>query len=212
MLNGGTVATFTWSVGAYSVTPTGGAPIAGYQQVLNAIRATGATNVCIINSLTFTQSAESYPNWMPTDTLVPAQLAVGWHPYPSGTYPYSDGNVYGQTGGDAGQNTPTFAQWYEAILADGVPVLITEDGGQGGTSASSGEPHMAYMQNWANQNGVSYFAWEWTETQTRGITETNNYTCTYAADGVTIVPIEGEGVQVYNWLGGASKSIFFNTD
>jgi len=200
MRNGGTVATFTWAIGAYDVSPSGGVGIAGYQQALNAIRGVGADNVLIINGPSWTQEAQNYAQWFPTDTLNPPQLAAGWHPYPHGTYPYSNGDVYGSTGSDPGAGTSSFAQWFEAILTAGIPVIITEDGGQGGTSASAGEPHMSYMQSWADTNFVSYFAWEWTETQPYNIGTTTDYLTTYASDNTTILPIEGAGVTLYNWL------------
>jgi hypothetical protein len=200
MLNGGTVDTFHWALGAYSVTPVGGVQIAGYQQALNTIRGTGAENVCIINGPSWTQEAKNYKQWFPTDSLPKPQLAAGWHPYPHGKYPYSDGDVYGQIGTDPGAGTPQFSQWYDAILADGIPVLITEDGGEGGTEATSGEPHMAYMQSWADENNVSYIGWEWDNTQSYGKKITNNYMCVFGSDNKTILPIEGEGQEIYNWL------------
>jgi len=200
MLNGGTVATFTWDNGGYSVAPAGGVAMAGYQQVLNAIRAAGARNVCIINGGSWTQEAEYYKQWFPTDTLSPSQLAAGWHPYPAGTYPYSNGDVYGLIGDDAGGNTSSFAQWFDAVLAANIPVIITEDGGEGGTDASSGEPHITYMTNWANQNGASYLAWEWTEPAAYGSAETNDLLTVYGSNGTTILPIEGAGQTFHDWM------------
>jgi endoglucanase len=200
MLNGGTVATYTWAIGAYNVSPTGGVGIAGYQQALNAIRGAGANNVCIVNGPSWAQEAENYKQWFPTDTLSPPQLAAGWHPYPNGTYPYSNGDVYGQIGSDPGAGTSSFAQWFQAILDNGTPVLITEDGGEGGTSATSGEPHMAYMESWADAQFASYIAWEWTEPQTYGTAQTNDFLTVYGSNGQSILPIEGAGVTLYNWL------------
>jgi hypothetical protein len=200
MLNGGTVSTYSWAVGAYSVSPTGGVGIAGYQQALNAIRGAGANNVCIVNGPSWAQEAENYKQWFPTDTLSTPQLAAGWHPYPNGTYPYSNGDVYGLIGNDPGGGTSSFAQWFQAILNNGTPVIITEDGGEGGTSATSGEPHMAYMESWADAQFASYIAWEWTEPQAYGTAETNNLLTVYGSDGQSILPIEGAGVTLYNWL------------
>ena len=198
MLNGGTVSTFHWAIGAYSVSPSGGVGIAGYQQALNAIRTLGAQNVLIVNGPSWTQEAQYYQSWFPKDTLATPQLAAGWHPYPHGGYPYSNGDVYGKTGNDAGAGTSSFAQWFEAILNNGIPVIITEDGGEGGTAATSGEPHMTYMMNWSDQHEASYIAWEWTEPQAASTSVTNNYMTTQGTSGV--VPIEGEGQAVFNWL------------
>jgi aryl-phospho-beta-D-glucosidase BglC (GH1 family) len=200
MRNGGTVATYTWAIGAYSVAPAGGVAIAGYQQALDTIRATGAKNVCIVNGPSWTQEAQNYKQWFPTDTLSPPQLAAGWHPYPHGTYPYSNGDVYGQIGSDTGAGTSSFAQWFEAILANGTPVIITEDGGQGGTSATSGEPHMAYMQSWADAHVASYIAWEWTEPQAYGTTTSNDFLTVFGSNGTTVLPIQGAGATLQSWL------------
>ncbi|HTY48313.1 MAG TPA: cellulase family glycosylhydrolase [Steroidobacteraceae bacterium] len=199
MLNGCTVPTFHWAIGAYSVSPSGGVQIAGYQQVLNTIRQAGAQNVLIVNGPSWTQEAQNYKSWFPTDTLSTPQLAAGWHPYPSGTYPYSDGDVYGKTGDDAGAGTASFAEWFEAILANGTPVIITEDGGEGGLLAVDGEPHMSYMMNWADQNDASYIAWEWTEQQPFDVQQTENYITTVDATGLSILPLLGEGQVFYNW-------------
>jgi endoglucanase len=198
MLNGGTVATFHWAIGAYSVTPSAGVGIAGYQQALNAIRTIGAQNVVIVNGPSWAQEAQNYKSWFPQDTLSTPQLAAGWHPYPSGNYPYSDGNVYGRIGSDTGGDSATFSKWNEAILANGIPVIITEDGGEGGTAATSGEPHMQYMMNWADKNNASYVAWEWTEPQAAATSVTNNYMTIQS--GSSILPIQGEGQTFKAWL------------
>jgi hypothetical protein len=199
MLNGGTVETYSWAIGAYSVSPVGGVSIAGYQQALNAVRATGAKNICIVNGPSWAQEAENYKKWFPTDTLTPPQLAAGWHPYPNGKYPYSNGDVYGQTGSDAGGGTSSFAHWFEAILNNGTPVIITEDGGEGGSAATVGEPHMAYMESWADAHGASYIAWEWTEPQPYNIVKTNNALTIFTQDHL-IAPLEGAGQTLYDWL------------
>ena len=197
MLNGGTVATYHSAIGAWSVSPTGGVGIAGYQQMLNAIRATGATNICIINGPSFTQELQNYTQWMPTDTLSTPQLACGWHPYGAGSYPYSTGNVYPRIGNDTGGNAYTSFQWAQAVLNAGVPLIITEDGGTGNptTLATPPEPHMAAMQLWADTAGASYVYWQWNNPQS------GSNTANYATKGTVAspTPIPGEGTQCFNW-------------
>jgi hypothetical protein len=200
MRNGGTVPTFHWRVGGSQVSPSGGVQLAGYQQVLGAIRSAGAHNVCIVNGPQFAQQAQSYEQWFPTDSLSPPQLAAGWHPYPDGSYPYANGDVYGLTGGDPGGGTASFAQWYQAILGNGIPVIITEDGGAAGTGATSGEPHMAYMERWADANSVSYLAWQWNPPMAYGTSSNPYHSTVYASDGNTILPIPGEGQSLYGWM------------
>ena len=201
MLNGGTVAEFTWAIGAYNVQPTGGVGILGYQQALNNIRTAGANNICIVNGPTFTQSTEFYTSYMPTDTLNPKQLAVGWHPYPvASTYAGEVATPYGLTGNDSGNGTSSFAQWAEAVITAGIPVIITEDGGWGnptGGVLSPPEPHMAYMQSLADAQGMSYVFWQWNNSQ-GSAANTQNYAC--AGTNAAPTPIAGEGTQCYNWM------------
>ena len=197
MKNGGTVSTFHGNINGWSVSPAGGVGVAGYQQALNAIRATGAHNVCIINGGSFAQQAKEYLQWFPTDTLSPPQLAAGWHPYPTGDYPYSDGDIYGLVGGDPGSGTASFSQWFEAIISAGIPVIITEDGGTGGPTLSPAnfEPHVAYMTAWADTHKASYVSWQWNQSQSG----TTTFCDTTISDG-NIIPINGQGVVNYNWL------------
>ena len=184
--------------------------ILGYTQVVNAIRANGANNVCIINGAYRTQSAQNYTSWFPTDSLSTgtsgSQLAHGWHAYPVGNpqsaYPYTiTGSIYGKTGTD--DTSQGWDHWYQQILNAGIPVLITEDGGLGGTSASQGEPHITFMENWSDQNNVSYIASQYTANQNYNIASCQYYLTQYATAANTsppsVVPIQGAGVAVYNW-------------
>ena len=175
--------------------------LSGYQRLINTIRATGAQNICIVNGNSWAQQLQNHTVWSPTDTLSPPQIAYGWHPYPDGSYPYSNGNVYPKTGSDTGDGTSTAVQWATDIIASGYPVLITEDGGKAGTSATATppEPHMAYMQSWADSQNASYFFWVWNGSEASGTASTANRATVYSSTG-TIEPIQGEGTQCYNWM------------
>lgn len=199
MLNGGSFtryqtisynfATQTWNV-------------AGYQQMLNAVRATGSTQICIINGPSFSQSIENYTNYFPTDSLSTPQLAHGWHPYPSGTYPYTNGNVYGKIGSDSGANTSSFSQWAQAVLNAGIPVIITEDGGSGGVGAiaTPAEPHMAYMQSLADSMGMSYVCWQWNNV----ISPSNQFYGYISGTALTITfPVSGTASRYDDYCGTA---------
>ena len=176
--------------------------LAGYQQILNAIRGFGATNICICNGNSYSQQLENYTVWKPTDTLSPPQIAMGAHPYPNGTYPYSDGDVYGKIGNDTGGGTANAIQWAAAVVAANVAMIFTEDGGRGGTSATAtpAEPHMAYMQAQADLYGIGYVFWQWNNTRAYGTVSEDFYSTVYASDGVTILPILGTGTQPYTWM------------
>ena len=207
LLNGGTDTVVTNSTGGtYQLNATW--TLAGYQALLTAIRGYGAQNVCIINGNSWTQQLQNYLTWWPTDTLSPAQLAAGWHPYNQNTYPYSNGNVYPVTGADPGGSTASAVQWANAVMAAGHPLICTEDGGFGGSNCTNNppEPHIAYMNRWADSTGASWMFWEWTGPQTYGTTATfsdvggADFGCVYASDGTTILPILGEGTQAYYWM------------
>lgn len=56
---------------------TGAFHTVGYQQIINAIRATGANNVILMNPLGWAGQIATWLNARPTDPA--GQLAVGWH-------------------------------------------------------------------------------------------------------------------------------------
>ena len=182
--------------------------MAGYQQMLDTIRATGAQNVCIVNGNYWTQDLTAYQTYKPTDSL--NQIAFGWHPYPQystnphGNYPYTTSPYqYPSCGAyqfGAGGASPAAVTPADNILAAGYPVICTEDGGYGGTNATSGEPHMAFVQNWADSSGASYIFWQWNNTRPYGTTDADNYLTAYAADGTTILPIQGSGQVTHDWM------------
>jgi hypothetical protein len=53
---------------------------AGMQQMLDAVRATGATNVVLIGGVEYSNNMSQWLANMPTDSL--QQIAAAWHPYP----------------------------------------------------------------------------------------------------------------------------------
>lgn len=163
--------------------------LAGYQEMLDAIRAAGATNICIVKGNTYSQEVGTGA-FKPTDAL--NQVAIGWHPYPHGTYPYSDDDVGPRIVGSEAQVL--------AIIAGGTCVIGCEDGGRGGTAATDGEAHMQYMNEWSEANGVSRIIWQWNSTRSFGTASTDNFLTAFAADGTTVLPIQGAGQVVYDWM------------
>jgi Cellulase (glycosyl hydrolase family 5) len=170
----------------------------GYQEAVNAIRAAGANNLCIVNGNLYAQQLATALTWKPTDAQ--NQVVFGWHSYPHGTYPYSNGDVYPVTGADAGGGTSSAVQWANALLAANECVLITEDGGHGGTGATSGEPHLNYMNVWAQSQGVSRVIWQWNSTRTNGTTSADNFLTVFDTNGTTILPIAGAGQVTHDWM------------
>ena len=182
--------------------------VAGYQQMLDTVRATGAKNICIVNGNYYTQDLTAYQTYKPTDSL--NQIAFGWHPYvqyttaPNGGYPYSTSPYYfpscGVIQASTGKANAASLNPANDVLAAGYPVICTEDGGFGGIKATNGEKHMAYMQSWADSSGASYVFWQWNNTQPYGTAATNNYLTVFASDGTTILPIRGAGQVTYDWM------------
>lgn len=53
----------------------------GMQSLITTIRGTGSTNIIMIGCVQFAEQCDSWTANLPTDTLVPAQLAASWHSY-----------------------------------------------------------------------------------------------------------------------------------
>jgi endoglucanase len=137
-----------------------GAQDTGMQAMLNAIRATGATNVVLVDTLNFASTfgnnnnpklPDNPPGFeLPTDTLNPPQLAAAWHYYNTATQYETGAN---------------------AVLNKGIPIIITEYGDQNNASVDSqavygwadpgGRASKALTSGGATFPGVSYLAWTW---------------------------------------------------
>ena len=153
LLNGG------GTMGAYeaqtpkspgSVTVTYTWHTAGMQQMLDAVRATGATNVVLSSSLSYASAIYNWLKYKPTD---PAnQLGAVWHAYSIAEYP----NQVDCVGKPA--CAATIMASAQAIKAAGYPVVITEYGDTiGGNSA----PFASVLLPFADANGIGYLGWTW---------------------------------------------------
>jgi endoglucanase len=134
----------------------------GMQAMLNAIRATGATNVVLVDTLnyasTFGNNVSSQTGYtdnppgftLPTDTVSPAQLVAVQHYYNAATKYETGANI---------------------VLNKGIPIMLTEYGESG-----AGTPDETAVYGWADPGGraskaltsggssfpgVSYIAWTW---------------------------------------------------
>lgn len=120
--------------------------IASYQAMINAVRATGATNPVLIGSLSYTADLSGWLAHVPNDPL--NQMAATWHPYPG----------YGQPFGSAAYAQPDFAPQVftevKAIFAAGIPVIATETGDQD-SPGTVGSPLVATISAFADQMGMS---------------------------------------------------------
>jgi hypothetical protein len=214
LLNGGTGNTYiTNGGGNISTTVT----YTGYQAVVTGIRALGINNPIIFNGNGYTSQLENYLNWKPTDSV--NQIAAGWHPYSQAAYPYTSSPFqYPGIGSDSGAGTTSAVQWAQAVLTAGIPVIITEDGNDvssnGGTNATSGEPHMTYMINWASARNVGYIPWTFGDGDywaSHNAANTQNQILQQNSGSTARIPVEGEGWVTYEYISGNSAPTFTNS-
>lgn len=123
--------------------------IASYQAMLDAVRATGATNVVLIGGMQYAQDLSGWLAHKPTDPL--KQMGAAWHPYQlfesAWDHPYP--NFYPQVMTDA-QN----------ILKAGFPLVITEIGAKN-TPGTSNSPIITTMTRFADTHGIGVLGWGW---------------------------------------------------
>jgi len=132
------------------------------QTMLNAIRATGATNVVLVDTLDFASTfgnnnpaqtgfTDNPPGFqLPTDTLSPQQLVAVQHYYNTATKYETGANV---------------------VLNKGIPIILTEYGDDDGTDSDTlavygwadpgGRASQALTSGGSSFPGVSYVAWTW---------------------------------------------------
>jgi endoglucanase len=110
---------------------------AGMQQLLDAVRSTGATNVVLVGGLVWSSDLSKWLANKPVDPT--GQLAAAFH-----TYDFS------------GCNTQSCWDSTVAKVAKRVPVVMTEFGE---TDCAGG--YVGPLMDWADAHGVSYLAWTW---------------------------------------------------
>ena len=136
---------------------TGGTPyqanynwtVAGMQQMLTAIRDTGATNVVLVGSPSWSQDLSDWVANKPTDP--DNQIAAVWH-------------AYSNASSDPTASLPLFGSiaytWVQSVLDAGYPVVITETGDYN-AAGTTGAPFLQNLLPWADARQVSYFGWAW---------------------------------------------------
>lgn len=123
--------TYTWQV-------------AGMQSLINAVRATGATNVILVGGNAYSNDWTGWPTYAPQDPQ--GQMGAAWHTYHDNLY--VDVTTPGST-------TISMIQ----TVAASVPVAVTEVGDVDGPGAV---PVFApTIIDFGDQNGFSYFGWTW---------------------------------------------------
>ena len=115
----------------------------GMQQLVDDIRATGATQPIMIGGLQFAEDLSQWLMYEPTDTLATPQIAASFHNYEG------DGIC------------DDLACWNSTIAptAEQVPV-VTGEFAQDECPGGADDFDESYM-SWADQHGVSYLGWGW---------------------------------------------------
>jgi endoglucanase len=123
---------------------------AGMQQMLNAVRATGSTNVVLTSALSYASAIYNWLEYKPTDPA--GQLGAVWHAYSVPAYP-TQVDCVNMPGCSA-----TIMSSAIAIKAAGYPVVITEFGD---TIGGSTAPWASVLLPFADTHGISYLGWAW---------------------------------------------------
>ncbi len=127
----------SWSCWRDGCTTSTGWPTAGMQQLVDAVRATGATQPVLAAGLGWAGDLSQWLTWAPTDPA--GQLAASAH-----LYNFSGCN--------------TAACWDQTVapVAAKVPV-VTGEIGENDCAHGFVDAYMA----WADRHGVSYLGWSW---------------------------------------------------
>jgi hypothetical protein len=112
-------------------------PVAGMQTLVNAVRATGATNLVLLGGVEYSNALTQWVAYKPKDPL--DNLAAAWHVYQN--------------------NACSSAACYDQIaapLALAYPIVATEVG-----DSSCDGAFMTTVTQWLESHGQSYSAWTW---------------------------------------------------
>jgi endoglucanase len=115
-----------------------GFTVAGMQEMVNAIRAAGATNPIILTGNNWGSQLDQWLQYEPNDPL--HQLAAGWHSYGDGL--------------DC-QNSACWNSTLASVLQQ-VPIVATEIG-----EFDCGHSYIDQVMAFLDQHGQGYQAWSW---------------------------------------------------
>jgi hypothetical protein len=135
-LNGDTQTQYMTGGSPYTVTMNW--QTAGVQQLINVVRATGATNPVLVNGMDWSNDVSGWLSHEPKDPA--AQLIVGSHVYP----------------GQPCSNTSCWDRVYPALAAK-YPILV----GETGDSVNAPANFLPGFLSYAESHGWNYLAWTW---------------------------------------------------
>jgi aryl-phospho-beta-D-glucosidase BglC (GH1 family) len=126
---------------------------AGFQGMLDAVRATGATNVVLTSGMNWAGNLQYWYTYRPIDPI--SQLAAAWHAYPT----------FGAAWGTASYQLPNYGEsaytWAQNLLNNNIPVVVTEYGDQNSTG-TVGAPFASTLLPRLDSLGISYLGWTFT--------------------------------------------------
>jgi hypothetical protein len=113
---------------------------AGMQELLNAVRATGATNLVLVAGVAYTGVLSRWVDYRPTDPLNPPNIAASVHIYPGGS------------------QCSTVSCWnqYLAPIADHYPIVAGEIG-----QSNCAHDRLDTVIDWLESKQQHYLVWAW---------------------------------------------------
>ncbi|WP_307837795.1 cellulase family glycosylhydrolase [Paractinoplanes rishiriensis] len=111
--------------------------VAGMQDLVDAVRATGATNVLMVGGLEWANDMREWLAYQPADPL--SNLAASWHAY-----------SFNACASESCWDTQI------APLAQQLPIVLGEFG-----QDNCGFDYMQRLADWADAHSISYLAWTW---------------------------------------------------
>ena len=111
--------------------------VAGFQSLVNTVRATGATNIIMLGGLEYSNAMTNWLTYKPTDST--GNLAASWHSY--------NFNL-----------CITATCWNSVLLplSQSVPLIAGEIG-----ENDCAHGYIDTLMNWLDSNSINYLAWTW---------------------------------------------------
>jgi aryl-phospho-beta-D-glucosidase BglC (GH1 family) len=146
--------------------------VAGMQTLVDTVRQAGANNLLILAGTGYAAHLDLWPQYVPTDTLSPPNLAASWH-------------VYDDQGGCTSDPTQTLAALCPAtglgaaaVMTAGYPIVVGETGYYS-CSGSVGATWWPLFLSWAESQQIGTVAWSWSDgNNPQLLTDTTNFTPT----------------------------------
>jgi hypothetical protein len=114
-----------------------GYPVAGMQTLVNAVRATGATNVIMLGGLAYSNDLTGWLQYKPSDPA--GNLVASWHSY--------------------NFNTCSSSSCWDSQLAPVAAAVPLVAGEIGENDCASG--YVSGLMDWFDRHQASYLGWTW---------------------------------------------------